>query len=87
MKQICSAADAFLDTSGLMCPLPVLKARKALNGLSPGQTLEIVATDPGSVLDFEAFCKAGNHTLASHHAEGGTHRFLIVRGEQRPRGD
>jgi TusA-related sulfurtransferase len=63
-----SAAIAFdkeLDTQGLNCPLPILRAKKALAELSSGQVLKIVATDPGSVRDFQAFARqTGNELLA-----------------------
>jgi len=63
-----SAAISFdreLDTKGLNCPLPILRAKKALADLSSGQVLKIVATDPGSVRDFQAFAKqTGNELLA-----------------------
>ena len=53
-----------LDTSGLNCPLPILKAKKALNDMQSGQTLRVTATDPGSVRDFQAFAKqTGNELL------------------------
>ncbi len=64
-------ADQELDARGLNCPLPILRAKKALNGMSSGQTLHIVATDPGSVKDFEAFAKqTGNELLESSEANG-----------------
>ncbi len=60
--------DQEIDTRGLNCPLPILRAKKALNGMQPGQVLKILATDPGSVRDFQAFSKqTGNELL--HHAE------------------
>ena len=63
--------DEELDASGLNCPLPILRAKKALNGLEVGQVLRIVATDPGSVKDFEAFAKqTGNELLESTEEEG-----------------
>jgi tRNA 2-thiouridine synthesizing protein A len=52
-----------LDARGLTCPLPVLKARKALQALPPGGRLRVLATDPGAVGDFRALCDAGGHTL------------------------
>ena len=52
-----------LDTKGLRCPLPVLKARKALKAMPVGATLRVLATDPGSVKDFEAFCKTTGYRL------------------------
>ncbi len=70
-------ADKELDARGLNCPLPILRAKKALNELNAGQTLHIIATDPGAVKDFQAFTKqTGNELLES--AEGnGEYRFLI----------
>ena len=58
------AYDKDLDARGLNCPLPILRARKALTDMESGKVLRIVATDPGSVKDFEAFCKqTGNELL------------------------
>lgn len=55
-----------LDVKGLNCPLPILRAKKALAGMESGQTLKVIATDPGSVKDFAAFCKqTGNALLSS----------------------
>lgn len=63
--------DSELDARGLNCPLPILRAKKALNDLSGGQVLRIVATDPGSVKDFQAFAKqTGNELLESSEANG-----------------
>lgn len=70
-------ADAQLDTTGMKCPIPVLKARKIIRGLAGGTTLEILATDPGSVPDFEAFCTTGGHELIEHSRKGKVFRFLI----------
>ena len=62
--------DKELDTRGLNCPLPILRAKKALGELASGQVLRIVATDPGAVKDFEAFSKqTGNELLASNAGE------------------
>jgi len=55
--------DKELDARGLNCPLPILRAKKALNDMQSGQVLKIVATDPGSVKDFQAFCKQTGHEL------------------------
>jgi len=69
--------DEELDASSLNCPLPILRAKKALAGMSSGQVLHIIATDPGSVKDFEAFAKqTGNELLESKEA-GGKFEFLI----------
>jgi len=69
--------DQELDARGLNCPLPILRAKKALNDLTGGQVLRIIATDPGSVKDFQAFTKqTGNELLESAEAEG-EFTFLI----------
>jgi len=58
------ATDKEIDTRGLNCPLPILRAKKALSDMTTGQVLKIVATDPGSMRDFQAFCKqTGNQLL------------------------
>ncbi len=66
-----------LDASGLNCPLPILKAKKQLNSLDSGQVLYIVATDSGSVKDFDAFCKQTGHSLLeSTEADGKYHYYI-----------
>jgi tRNA 2-thiouridine synthesizing protein A len=61
-----------LDARGLNCPLPILRARKAINSLNPGDILEITSTDPGSVKDMAAFCaQTGNELLESGEADDG----------------
>ena len=57
--------DKEIDTSGLNCPLPILKAKKALTDLQSGQTLKVIATDPGSWRDFEAFARQTGNELVS----------------------
>jgi tRNA 2-thiouridine synthesizing protein A len=60
-----------LDAKGLKCPLPVLKARKAMRDLPPGGVLRVLATDPGAAKDFEHFCEVTGYELAaSHEADG-----------------
>ncbi len=66
-----------LDTKGLNCPLPILKARKAINGLNDGDTLRVLATDPGSVQDFQAYCSATGHELLESGEDAGVYSFLI----------
>ncbi len=66
-----------LDTKGLNCPLPILKARKAINGLTVGDTLRVLATDPGSVQDFQAYCRATGHELLESGEDAGVYSFLI----------
>jgi tRNA 2-thiouridine synthesizing protein A len=71
-------ADATLDATGLLCPLPVLKARRALKPLAPGAVLEILATDPGATKDFEHFCQTtGCELLEASEEPGGVLRFRL----------
>lgn len=58
--------DKELDTRGLNCPLPILRAKKALSDMQPGQVLKVVATDPGAVKDFQTFAKQTGNELLSH---------------------
>lgn len=69
-----------LDATGLLCPLPVLKARKVLKKMDAGAVLEILATDPGAVADFQSFCEAQGHVLVETSQDGEIYRFLIQRG-------
>ncbi|NKB52644.1 MAG: SirA family protein [Rhizobiaceae bacterium] len=66
-----------LDAKGLNCPLPILKAKKALNDVPVGESLEILATDPGAVADFEAFCRQTGNELVETSEEGDVFRFVI----------
>jgi tRNA 2-thiouridine synthesizing protein A len=68
-----------LDARGLNCPLPILKAKKALAEMETGQVLRIVATDSGSVRDFQAFAKQTGNALLSHSHENGEFTFLMRR--------
>ena len=70
-------ADHLLDARGLNCPLPILKAKKALKDVPPGGTLEILATDPGAVADFQAFCRTTGNELVEHSEAGGVYRFIL----------
>lgn len=70
-------ADHVLNAEGLNCPLPILKAKKALKNVAAGETLEIRATDPGSVADFAAFCNQTGHELLSSTTEGAIYKFEI----------
>jgi tRNA 2-thiouridine synthesizing protein A len=69
--------DKDLDTSGLNCPLPILRAKKALAGMQGGQVLHVIATDPGSVRDFEAFSKQTGNELLELREERGKFYFLM----------
>jgi tRNA 2-thiouridine synthesizing protein A len=70
-------ADQTLDAKGLTCPLPILKAKKALSTLPPGGTLEVLATDPGAVKDFQAFARTTGHELIESTTEGNVFRFVL----------
>ncbi len=70
-------ADMELDARGLNCPLPILRAKKSINDLESGQVLHIIATDPGSVKDFEAFCKQTGNELVSSGENNGEFVFDI----------
>ena len=72
--------DQELDARGLNCPLPILRAKKAINGLDSGQVLRIIATDPGSVKDFEAFAKQTGNELMESAESGGEFTFLMKKG-------
>jgi tRNA 2-thiouridine synthesizing protein A len=78
MAEVTPGVDATLDATGLLCPLPVLKAKRALRPLAAGAVLEVLATDPGAVNDFEHFCAAtGCALLESAELPGGVLRFLL----------
>ncbi len=66
-----------LDAQGLLCPLPVLRARKVIKTLPTGSYLEILATDPGSLEDFAAYCKSTGNELVNASESDGIIRFLI----------
>ena len=70
-------ADQVLDAKGLNCPLPILKAKKALKSLTGGQILEVVSTDPGSVADFAAFCRTTGNELMEQSEDSGVYTYLI----------
>jgi TusA-related sulfurtransferase len=71
--------DKELDARGLNCPLPILKAKKALSDMSSGQTLKIISTDGGSVRDFQAFAKQTGNELVSQDTQNGEHITVIKR--------
>lgn len=74
------STDAFLDAKGLLCPLPVLRARKLLTALKAGERLRVEATDPSARADFEAFCQATGHRLVQLEEAGGVLTVLIEAG-------
>ncbi|MFO1364622.1 MAG: sulfurtransferase TusA family protein [Burkholderiales bacterium] len=71
--------DKDLDARGLNCPLPILRAKKALADMTSGQVLRIVATDPGSVKDFQAFSKQTGNELLSHAEANKEYTFFMKR--------
>ena len=71
--------DKEIDTSGLNCPLPILKAKKALTDMTSDQVLQVRATDPGAVRDFEAFARQTGNELVSSTAEGEQFVFQLRR--------
>ena len=72
-------ADQTLDASGLNCPLPIIKTKKALSKMESGQTLDVISTDSGSVKDIEAFCNQTGNKLLATNEEGGKFIFSIER--------
>jgi tRNA 2-thiouridine synthesizing protein A len=72
--------DKEFDASGLACPLPIVKTKKSLSGMASGQVLRVLATDPGSVCDMEAFAEQTGNPLLSSTQEGGKYVFFIKKG-------
>jgi tRNA 2-thiouridine synthesizing protein A len=72
-----SLFDREVDATGLNCPLPILRTKKALATMESGQLLEVIATDPGSVPDFEAFCRQTAHELLKSEQREGLYCFVI----------
>ena len=75
-------SENIIDATGLLCPLPVLRARKALKGLPAGAALTVLATDPSSVKDFQAFCRqTGCRLPSSETGQDGVYRYVIRKAE------
>lgn len=72
-------ADKEIDTRGLNCPLPILKAKKALAELTSGQTLKVVSTDPGSMRDFKAFARQTGNELLDQQTQGSDFIHVLKR--------
>ncbi len=70
-------ADRELDASGMNCPLPVLKTRKAINDMGAGEVLRMISTDAGSLKDIEAFCRQTGHELITSNDVDGAYIFFI----------
>lgn len=76
-----------LDARGLQCPLPVLKAKKALGGMAAGDRIEVLTTDAASVRDFDAFTRKHGHLLLKGSQSSGLYRFLIQKGASAAHGN
>jgi tRNA 2-thiouridine synthesizing protein A len=68
-----------VDARGLSCPMPIVKTAQAIRPLAPGDLLEVLATDPGSVKDFAAWSRTTGHELVEQTMDGGTYRFVLRR--------
>ena len=75
--------DTLVDTRGLICPLPILRARKALRGVAPGQAIRILATDPAAVGDIEICCTQGGHEVLESLESDGEFSFLVRRAQKK----
>ena len=71
--------ETFLDVKGLNCPMPLLKAKRTLNGMEAGERLRVVATDPGSMKDFTVFAKQAGHDLLEAYEDQGIFIYLLVK--------
>jgi tRNA 2-thiouridine synthesizing protein A len=72
--------DETLDCKGLYCPMPLVKMKKAINSLSEGQILKVLATDPGSKRDFESFCEKTGNELLEASEDDGVFTYVIKKG-------
>lgn len=73
-------ADKILDAKGLACPMPIVKTKKSMNDMEPGQVLEIHATDKGAQADLAAWSRSGGHELVQSTEENGVFKFWIKKG-------
>jgi len=76
-----SMSETLLDVKGMSCPLPVLRANKALRALKPGERLRVLATDRAAMGDFKAFCQETGHALVAASEEAGVFSFVIRKRE------
>lgn len=76
--------ETLLDLKGLRCPLPVLRANRALRGLPPGARLRVLATDRAAVADFQAYCRESGHALLAWSEDAGVFSFVIRRRADEP---
>ena len=73
-------ADVIVDAKGLSCPMPIVRAKKAMDQLESGQVMKLETTDKGSVRDFQSWVKQTNHELLNHFEEGGIYTFYVKKG-------
>ena len=71
-------ANVTLDLTGLRCPIPILKTKKAMRDLKKGDVVEVLANDPGAKEDFETYCKVSGHAMQETSERGGVYRFVIL---------
>ena len=76
-------AETLLDVKGMNCPLPVLRANRALRGLAAGERLRVLATDRAAVADFQAYCRETGHALLAFSEEAGVFSFVIRKREEK----
>ena len=80
-KAEAALADEFIDTFGMLCPLPVLKARKRLGGMAQGQVLRVLASDPAAIVDIPHFCAQSGHAfVGTEQGENGGQIYVIRKG-------
>ena len=80
-RRVEGMSESVLDVKGMSCPLPVLRANRALRALAPGDRLRVLATDRAAMGDFQAFCRETGHSLLAWSEEGGVLSFLIRKKE------
>jgi tRNA 2-thiouridine synthesizing protein A len=68
-----------IDARGLSCPMPIVKTAQAIRTIASGSLIEVLATDPGSVKDFAAWCRTTGHELVEQSVDGGVFRFVLRR--------
>jgi tRNA 2-thiouridine synthesizing protein A len=78
-RRIPAMSETLLDMKGMNCPLPVLRANRALRSMAPGERLHVLATDRAAVADFQAFCRETGHALLAWSEENGVFSFVIRR--------
>lgn len=70
-------ANVVVDTKGMACPMPIVKAKKALDLLQTGEIMKVISTDKGSLQDFQAWVKGTNHELMNHEEANGVFTFFV----------